>query len=130
MGKASRKKHHRSGTINFEPDARKDSTRLAQLIAPHAVDDETRSSYEALVALGAIAWNLSLVPAPDRDGLIQEAVQAAVSRGIPLTDRWLTDLVERKMSLFPSEERWIKSYEVVVQPDGRLAILVATVSDG
>jgi len=34
------------------------------------------------------------------------------------------------MSLFPSEERWIESYEVVVQPDGRLAILVATVSDG
>jgi len=130
VGKASRKKHHRSGTIDFEPNARKASTRLVQLIAPHAVDDETRSSYEALVALGAIAWNLSLVPAQDRDGLIREAVRAAVSRGIPLTDRWLTDLVERKMSLFPSEERWIESYEVIVQPDGRLAILVATVSDG
>ncbi len=130
MGKASRKKHHRSGTIDFKPDARKASTRLAQLIAPHAVDDETRSSYEALVALGAIAWNLSLVPAQDRDALIREAVRGAVSRGIPLTDGWLTDLVERKMRLFPSEERWIERFEVIVQPDGRLAILVATVSDG
>ncbi|HXA17077.1 MAG TPA: hypothetical protein VN380_08810 [Thermoanaerobaculia bacterium] len=130
MGKASRKKHHRSGTINFEPDARKASTRLAQLIAPHAVDGETRSSYEALVALGAIAWNLSLVPAQDRDDLIREAVRAAVIRGIPLTDCWLTDLVERKVSLFPSEERWIESYEVIVQPDGRLAIVVTTISDG
>ena len=130
MGKASRKKHNRSGTIDLEPDARKASTRLAQLIAPHAVDGETRSSYEALVALGAIAWNLSLVPAQDRDDLIREAVRAAVGRGIPLTDRWLTDLVERKTSLFPSEERWIESYEVIVQPDGRLAIIVATVSAG
>jgi len=130
VGKASRKKHHRSGTINFEPDARKASTRLAQLIAPHAVDGETRSSYEALVALGAIAWNLSLVPAQDRDDLIREAVRAAVIRGIPLTDCWLTDLVERKVSLFPSEERWIESYEVIVQPDGRLAIVVTTISDG
>jgi hypothetical protein len=130
VGKASRKKYHRSSTINLEPDAGKASTRLAQLIAPHAVDGETRSSYEALVALGAIAWNLSLVPAQDRDNLTREAVRGAVSRGIPLTDRWLNDLVERKMSLFPSEDRWIESYEVVVQPDGRLAILVATVSVG
>ena len=130
MGKASRKKHHRSITIDLEPEAGKASTRLGQLIAPHAVDGETRNSYEALVALGAIAWNLSLVPAQDRDDLIREAVRSAVSRGIPLTDRWLTDLVERKMSLFPSEERWIESYEVIVQPDGRLAILVATVSEG
>jgi hypothetical protein len=130
VGKASRRKHQRLGTINLEPNARKASTRLALLIAPHAVDGETKSSYEALVALGAIAWNLSLVPAKDRDDLTREAVRAAVSRGIPLTDRWLNDLVERKMSLFPSEERWIESYEVVVQPDGRLAILVATVSAG
>ena len=130
VGKASRKKHHRSVTIDFKPDARKASTRLAQLIAPHAVGDETRSSYEALVALGAIAWNLSLIPAQDRGDLIREAVRGAASRGIPLTDRWLTDLVERKMRLFPSEERWIESYEVIVQPDGKLAILVATISEG
>lgn len=62
--------------------------------------------------------------------MIREAVLAAVSGEIPLTDRWLTDLVERKMRLFPSEERWIESYEVIVQPDGRLAIVVATVSAG
>ena len=130
MGKASRKKRHRLGAIDLEPAAGKASTRLAQLIAPHAVDDETRSSYGALVALGAIAWNLSLVPAQDRVGLIREAVLDAISRGIPLTDRWLTDLIERKMRLFPSDERWIESYEVIVQPDGRLAILVATISEG
>lgn len=131
MGKASRKKKHRVGTIDLEPNAKKASTRLAQLIAPHAVEDgETRSSYEALVALGAIAWNLSLLPAQDRDDLTREAVRGAVARGIPLTDRWLNELVERKMSLFPSDGRWIESYEVVVQPDGRLAILVATVSAG
>ena len=130
MGKASRKKRHRLGTIDLEPAAGKASTRLAQLIAPHTDDDETRSSYEALVALGAIAWNLSLLPAQDRDDLIRDAVLGAISRGVPLTDRWLTDLIERKMRLFPSDERWIESYEVIVQPDGRLAILVATVSEG
>jgi hypothetical protein len=130
VGKASRKKNRRAGTIDLEPNAKKASTRLAQLIAPHAVDDETRSSYEALVALGAMAWNLSLLPAQDRDNLTREAVWSAVASGIPLTYAWLNELVERKMRLFPSEKRWIQSYEVVLQPDGRFAIVVATVSDG
>jgi hypothetical protein len=130
VGKASRKKHQRSGEIDFEPDARKASTRLAQLIEPHMVADETKHSYEGLVALGAIAWNLSLVPAQERGALIRETVRDAVKRGIPLTDRWLNDLIERKMKLFPSEERWIDGYEVAVKPDGRLVILVTTLSAG
>ena len=130
VGKASRKKHLRSGKIDLEPDAKKASTRLAQLIEPHVAADETKHSYEALVALGAIAWNLSLVPAQERGDLIREAVRGAVSRGIPLTDRWLNDLIERRMKLFPSEERWIESYEVTVKPDGMLVILVATLSAG
>jgi hypothetical protein len=130
VGKASRKKNRRACTIDLEPNAMKASTRLAQLIEPHAEDDETKSSYEALVSLGAFAWNLSLVPALDRHNLIREAVWSAVASGIPLTYAWLNDLVERKMSLFPSEERWIRSYEVVLQPDGRFAIVVVTVSDG
>jgi hypothetical protein len=116
--------------MDLEPNASKASTRLAQLIEPHVEPDETKRSYEALVALGAIAWNLSLVPAQERGDMIREAVSGAVSRGIPLTDRWLNDLIERRMKLFPSEERWIESYEVTVKPDGRLVILVATLSDG
>ena len=130
MGKASRRKNNRAGPINLEPNAKKASTRLAQLIAPHAVDGETKSSYEALVALGAMAWNLSLLPAQERGDMTRETVRAAVARGYPLTDHWLSELVERKISLFPSDERWIQSYEVVVQPDGRLAILVVTLSTG
>lgn len=138
VGKASRRKNKRvglidlrsTGPIDLEPNAKKASTRLAHLIAPHAVEGETKSSYEALVALGALAWNLSLLPAEERSDAIREAVRAAVAGGYPLTDSWLSELVARKMSLFPSDERWIQSYEVVVQPDGRLAILVVTLSAG
>ncbi|HUP59254.1 MAG TPA: hypothetical protein VNA69_02415 [Thermoanaerobaculia bacterium] len=138
MGKASRRKSNRAGlielestgTINLEPNARKASTRLAQLIAPHTVEGETKRSYEALVALGALAWNLSLLPAQERGDMIREAVRTAVTSGYPLTDEWLSELVQRKASMFPSDERWIQSYEVVVQPDGRLAILVVTLSAG
>jgi hypothetical protein len=139
VGKASRRKNKRvgptnlgsTGPIDLEPSAEKASTRLAQLIAPHAVADETKSSYEALVALGALAWNLSLLPTQERIDSTRETVRAAVARGYPLTDHWLSELVERKMRLFPSDERWIQGYEVVVRPeDGRLAILVVTLSAG
>jgi hypothetical protein len=138
VGKASRRKSRRAGPTNLgsigpidlEPNAEKASTRLAQLIAPHTVEGETKSSYEALVALGALAWNLSLLPTEERADGTRETVRAAVARGYPLTDHWLSELVERKMSLFPSDERWIQSYEVVVGPDGRLAIVVVTLSAG
>jgi hypothetical protein len=39
---------------------------MAQLIEPHLAPDQTKHSYEGLVALGVIAWNLSLVPAEER----------------------------------------------------------------
>jgi hypothetical protein len=82
-------------------------------------------------AVGDGAHHLALGSAhQERGEMIRDAVQAAVARGYPLTDRWLSELVERKISLFPSDERWIQSYEVVVQPDGRLAILVVTLSAG
>jgi hypothetical protein len=77
-----------------------------------------------------MAWNLSLLPVQERSDMTREMVRAAVAGGYPLTDQWLNELVERKICLFPSDERWIQSYEVVVQPDGRLAILVVTLSAG
>jgi hypothetical protein len=130
VGKAARRKKHRADRIDLEPNSRKASTRLAQLIAPHAIEGETRSSYEALVALGAAAWNLSLLPVQERDEMTREAVRGAVVVGLPITEHWLNELVARKISLFPTDDRWIQSYEVIVQPDGRLAILVATLSAG
>ena len=88
-----------------------------------------RESYGAAVALGAMAWNLSLMPPEDRLGPIRDAVRAAVAIGLPLTEDWLTKLVERKVLLFPSDDRFIESYEVVVAPDGRLTVLIASSID-
>ncbi len=130
MGKASRRKKNRNVIeLNLEPNAHKVSTRLAELIEPHLAPEETRESYGALVALGAMAWNLSLMPPEDRLGPIRDAVRAAVAIGLPLTEDWLTKLVERKVLLFPSDDRFIESYEVVVAPDGRLTVLIASSID-
>jgi hypothetical protein len=131
VGKSSRRKKNRGeDRINLEPADGKISTRLGRLIAPHAAAGETRESYEALVALGAIAWNLSLFPMTDRGELIRDAVREAAQRGIPLTDQWLTALVDRKLRLFPSDDRLIRHFNVVLEPDGRFTLFVASLGPG
>ena len=130
MGKASRRKKTRHVLTDLEPNDRKVSTRLAELVEPHADPDETRESYEALVGIGAMAWNLSLMPAADRIDSIREAVRRAVAIGLPLTEWWLTELVERKLLLFPSDDRFIESFEVVEAPDDRFTVIVASLTAG
>jgi len=101
------------------------STRLAELVAPHATPDETRDSYEALILLGAMAWNLSLVPGGERSEPVRKFVRDAAKIGLPLTVQWMNDLIDRKLLLFPSDERFIESWEVRAEPDGRFTVFVA-----
>ena len=116
--------------MDLEPDARKVSTRLAELIEPHLAPEETLESYKALVALGAMAWNVSLVPAEERVGLVRAAVRKSVAIGLPLTEDWLNALIARKILLFPSDDRFVESYEVVIAPDGRFTVFVVSSIDG
>lgn len=128
MGKASRRKSNRvtGSAIDLQPSPEKASTRLAQLIAPHAAPDETRDSYAALVALGAMAWNLSLFSRKERSALVSDAVRDAMKLGLPLTVQWLNALIDRKLNLFPSDKRLIEGFEVVQEKDGRFTVLVTT----
>ena len=102
------------------------STRLADLVAPHAEPDETRKSYENLIGLGAMAWNLSLLPDDERFATVTEIVRDAKKIGLPLTAQWMDDLIDRKLRLFPSDERFIESWEVRVEADGRFTVFVVS----
>jgi len=128
MGKASRRKSIRvtGSAIDLQPSPEKASTRLTQLIAPHVAPGETRDSYAALVALGAMAWNLSLFSGKERSVLVSDAVRDAMKVGLPLTVQWLNALIDRKLSLFPSDTRLIEGFEVVEEKDGRFTVLVTT----
>lgn len=129
VGKASRRKKARGQFgLDLQPSPEKASTRLGELISPHIAPDETRESYGALVTLGALAWNLSLVPAGERRDLVRQAVRDARAIGLPLTEQWLNNLVHRKEKLFPDDERFIESYEVRDEGGGKFTIMVATTS--
>jgi hypothetical protein len=127
MGKAARRKRNRNVTaFDFEPDARKISTRLNELIEPHFdAEEETLDSYKALVALGIMAWNFSMSPPEERITYVRKTVRAAVARGYPLTEGWLNDLIARKLRLFPSDERLIQTFEAFEGPDGDFRLVVA-----
>ena len=128
MGKAARRKRDRNVTVfDFAPDADKVSTRLNQLIEPHLdLEEETLDSYKALVVLGIMAWNFSLLPSEERSDYVRKAVREAVARGFPLTERWLNDLIARKLRLFPSDERLIENFEAFEGRDGDFKLLVAS----
>ena len=40
-------------------------------------------------------------------------------------EHWMNDLIDRKLLLFPSDERFIESWEVRAEPDGRFMVFVA-----
>jgi hypothetical protein len=127
MGKAARRKRDRNVmAFDFTPDADKISTRLNELIEPHLdLEEETVDSYKALVVLGIMAWNFSLFPPEERITFVRNAVRSAVANGFPLTERWLNDLIARKLRLFPSDERFIENFEAFEGPDGDFKLVVA-----
>jgi hypothetical protein len=127
VGKASRRKKQRNSPLGLDlrVSPEKISTRLAQLVDPHFAGDETRDSYAALIGLGAAAWQLSLVPAGERSEKVREFVRGATMIGLPLPEEWRDDLIDRKLRLFPSDERAIESWTVREEPDGTFTVIVA-----
>lgn len=59
---------------------------------------------------------------------MRDAVRDAKRVGLPLTVQSLNDLVERTLTMVPSDTRLIVSYKVLANPDGGLMLLVATSS--
>lgn len=129
MGRASRrKKEKRQGRPSRDVYEEKASTRLIALVSPHRTPHETRDSYAALITLGAMAWNLSLMPVDERLAQVRDTVTRAEETGLPLTVEWMNALIERKLRLFPDDDRFIQSFDVVPTPDGRFTVLVAALS--
>jgi hypothetical protein len=69
-----------------------------------------------------------LVPAGERSGTVAEVVRDATKIGLPLTVQWMNELIDRKLRLFPSDGRFIESWEVREEPDGRFTLFVVAAS--
>lgn len=101
------------------------SESLLELIAPFREDGQPLPACQALVALGCLAWNLSLVPEEERIEKTEVAArELGSSEGSQLREVVGT-LISRKQSLFPDDHRMIVSYEVTPTDSG-FHLLVAS----
>lgn len=149
VGKASRKKRMRRmgsgpsaspGMVpttpplkeSIAPHGSKVSERLVELVRPYLEDSMSRTEYEVLVGLGALAWNLSLLPTEDRQselrriGLALNAEPHMQGR----TAELVQEFQRRKELLFPSDDRMVLEWEVEDRGCGRYLVLAASLVDG
>jgi hypothetical protein len=126
MGKSSRKKwERRSGIGGY-----KVSDALSQLIEPFKYEDFGLAEYRKLVALGAAAWNIALLPEPKASEVLQEMAHGLCSSAhgssnpvrtsdsdVHVVETLVRDLIKRKTELFPHDRRFIGNVEVAERTD-------------
>jgi hypothetical protein len=79
-----------------------------------------RPRFETAVATGAIAWNAAFLPRPERDKMIAEfaAKLAGEEREMgEVAGALMRGMIERKLSRFGHDKRFIAEYEVAGQGD-------------
>lgn len=105
---------------------------LVEIIRPYMRDSMSRRDYDVLVGLCALAWNLSLLPAEDRESELQR-MGPKLNVG-PDMQGELAEVIEglqrRKGLLFPSDDRMILEWEVVDRGCGHYLLLAASQVDG
>lgn len=125
MGKASRKKRERQGMhlalppsmqgamkVRRHHDGDKISSSLGDLIDPYIIDDMTLDQFRKLVAVGAMAWNLSTFDEPRRAEELDRFIQAVGEVQRSDFEAVIRLLVARKLTHFPDDARFIVAWDV------------------
>ena len=88
------------------------SERLVDLIAPFLGEHLIRERYEALIGTAATAWNLALLPEPERPDVLRQALRNARTREVQAHSELIVKLMQRKEALFPDDDRAIVHWEI------------------
>lgn len=137
MGRASRRKRDRRAgrlppvlwdpeTIQQLPEPavpqaepQKISAALLDLVDPYLDDAPVLELDQAgsIVGLGALAWNLSLLPKSERDRQIRKVTQDPEVPDPEFLEEILQHLIQRKLDLFPDDTRRVLDWEVREEGD-------------
>ena len=126
MGKASRTKRERQmglpltlppsmqGDIKIRRhhDDAKISVSLAELIDPYIIEDMTLDQFRKLVAVGAVAWNLSTFDEPRRTKELDQFIQAMGDADVVDFKTVIRVLIARKLTHYPADSRFIVAWDV------------------
>ena len=108
------------GIIHNAPGQIKMSDALEEIIAPFADDADTIVAMKNLVGLGAMAWNITLMPPQEQIEQIQTLVQTMGSEAedIDMLYKMIHEMMQRKQALYPDVNRTIVNFEVEDIGDG------------
>ncbi len=144
MGRASRRKGKRRGRGGLElpsnvpasirnlgrvrrsDPSSKVSEALAELVRPFVEEGMSFEDFRGLVGIGAVAWNISLLDGPILDR-IADLLKDQDDDYRAWFEAFVSDLVDRTVSLFPRDDRFLAGWDVSLRPDGSYFLTAAAV---
>ena len=109
-----KKRGKKKQTLHNEPSLLKMSVALEKLVVPFVHEARTEQEYDALIGLGAMAWNMTVMPPETRKNAVKDAIAmfGQDPENIQFLSERLNVLMQRKEKLFPDEDRAIVSYAI------------------
>jgi hypothetical protein len=108
--------------VVYEPEGReKMSEVLEDFVEPYRDQAESYDAFRKLLHLGVLAWNAALMPEGKRRAMIDDVLEAGLSRASAAdraAARQIVDaLIRRKEELFAANRRAILSFELTDRGD-------------
>ncbi len=108
---------------------------LTQLVAPFMEMATNVGRCERLMQIGALAWNVALLPEVERQELVAEAAAAWLEAGPAGSEQFVLEiavflrlLIDRKETLYPNDKRFIAGVHVTTT-ESRYHITVAAMPE-
>jgi hypothetical protein len=118
------------GVVHNPPGEIKMSNALEDVIEPFVQEVETLDAMKNLVSIGAIAWNLALLPPEETKKELPKLIKGLTmdfGDSEMLIDV-INQLIERKRKMFPNVDRYIVNFEVEDVGDGWHLSVASTLS--
>ncbi|MAT95713.1 MAG: hypothetical protein CL608_00985 [Anaerolineaceae bacterium] len=118
------------GVVYNAPSEIKMSDALEEVIAPFVNDADTLVAMKNLVGIGAMVWNITLMPPNEQKEQIQKLIKTMRSEpeDAELLYKMIGEMMQRKQALYPEVHRFIVGFEVEDVGDGWHISVASTLS--
>jgi hypothetical protein len=118
------------GVVYNAPGEIKMSDALEEVMAPFMDDADTLTAMKNLVGIGAMVWNITLIPPNEQEEAIQKLIKTMGPKpeGAEVLYQMIGEMMQRKQALYPEVHRFIVSFEVEDIGDGWYISVASTLS--
>jgi len=118
------------GVVYNAPGEIKMSDALEEVIAPFVEDADTLVAMKNLVGMGAMVWNIALMPPDEQTEQIKKLIKTMGTEpeDAEILYKMIHEMIKRKQALYPAVHRFIVSTEVEDVGDGWHISVASTLS--